>query len=126
MSIKLISTRNAPAAIGPYSQASVFDRLVFCSGQIGLNPETGELSESDTAGQMEQVMVNLGEVLKAAGSDWDRVLKCTIYLIDMKEFAAVNEVYGRYFSEEAPAREAVAVAALPKGARVEVSCIAHV
>ncbi len=122
---KSISTNGAPAAIGPYNQAVVYDHMVYCSGQIAIHPESGELAGSGTVEQMEQVMSNLGEVLKAAGSHWDKVLKCTIYLIDMSEFAAVNEVYGEYFRNEQPAREAVAVAALPKNARVEVSCIAH-
>ncbi|MFO8028707.1 MAG: RidA family protein [Cyclonatronaceae bacterium] len=120
-----VSTIHAPAAIGPYNQAVIYDQLIFCSGQIGLDPETGEMSGSDTAAQMGQVMKNLGEVLKAAGSDWEKVLKCTIYLADMEDFSEVNDIYAGYFPTEPPAREAVAVRTLPKNARVEISCIAH-
>ncbi|MEX0681506.1 MAG: Rid family detoxifying hydrolase [Balneolales bacterium] len=120
-----INTVDAPAAIGPYTQAVVYDQLIFCSGQIGLDPESGELAGSDTVHQMQQVMNNLGAVLRAAGSDWGRVLKCTIYLIDIQEFSHVNEVYATYFSADPPAREVVAVKNLPKNARVEVSCMAH-
>ena len=120
-----VSTIHAPAAIGPYHQAVIYDQLVFCSGQIGLHPETGEMVGRDTAAQMKQVMKNLGEVLKASGSDWRKVLKCTIYLADMNDFAEVNEIYAEYFPADPPAREALAVKTLPKNARVEVSCIAH-
>lgn len=120
-----VSTIHAPAAIGPYNQAIIYDQMIFCSGQIGLDPETGEMAGPDTAAQMRQVMKNLGEVLKAAGSDWEKVLKCTIYLADMEDFSEVNDIYAAYFPTEPPAREAVAVRTLPKNARVEVSCIAH-
>lgn len=125
MKKQTISTKRAPAAIGPYHQAVIFDSQIFCSGQIGLDPDTGEMIAEDTASQMHQVMKNIGEVIKAAGADWDKVLKCTIYLADMNDFAEVNDIYGRYFPNEPPAREAVAVKTLPKNARVEVSCIAH-
>ncbi len=120
-----VSTIHAPASIGPYNQAVIYDQLIFCSGQIGLHPETGEMAGPGTAEQMRQVMKNLGEVLKASGSDWEKVLKCTIYLADMEDFALVNEIYAEYFPAEPPAREAVAVKTLPKNGRVEVSCIAH-
>ncbi len=120
-----VSTIHAPAAIGPYNQAVIYDQLIFCSGQIGLHPETGEMAGSGTEDQMRQVMKNLGEVLKAAGSEWEKVVKCTIYLADMDDFALVNEIYAEYFRAEPPAREAVAVKTLPKNARVEISCIAH-
>ncbi len=120
-----VSTIHAPAAIGPYNQAVIYDQLVFCSGQIGLHPETGEMAGPETDQQMKQVMKNLGEVLKASGSEWEKVLKCTIYLADMDDFAAVNDMYSEFFPVEPPAREAVAVKTLPKNARVEVSCIAH-
>ncbi len=122
---KTVSTIHAPAAIGPYNQAVNYDQLVFCSGQIGLHPESGEMIAPETDEQMRQVMKNLGEVLKAAGSEWEKVLKCTIYLADMDDFATVNEIYAEYFPVEPPAREAVAVKTLPINARVEVSCIAH-
>lgn len=122
---KTVSTIHAPAAIGPYNQAVIYDQLVFCSGQIGLDPHTGEMVGSGTEEQMRQVMKNLGEVLKASGSDWEKVLKCTIYLADMDDFALVNEIYATYFRADPPAREAVAVATLPKNSRVEISCMAH-
>lgn len=125
MSKQTISTNNAPAAIGPYNQAVIFDQLIFCSGQIALDPQSGEIISNDTEQQMKQVMKNMGEVLKAAGSDWSKVLKSTIYLAEMEDFAAVNTIYGRYFPEDPPAREAVAVKTLPKNARVELSCMAH-
>ncbi len=120
-----VSTTNAPAAIGPYNQAVIYDQLVFCSGQIGLHPESGEMIGPDTDQQMRQVMKNLGEVLKASGTEWQNVLKCTIYLADMNDFIVVNDIYADFFPVEPPAREAVAVKTLPKNARVEVSCIAH-
>ncbi|MBP3193621.1 RidA family protein [Natronogracilivirga saccharolytica] len=125
MSKHTVTTRRAPAAVGPYNQAVVYDQLVFCSGQIGLLPDSGDMAGQDVSSQLHQTMKNLGEVLKAAGSDWNKVIKCTVYLSDMKDFAEVNEIYGRYFPENPPAREAVAVKSLPKNALVEVSCIAH-
>lgn len=125
MSKHTVTTRRAPAAVGPYNQAVVYDQMVFCSGQIGLLPDSGDMAGQDVSSQLHQTMRNLGEVLKAAGSDWNKVIKCTVYLSDMKDFAEVNEIYGRYFPENPPAREAVAVKSLPKNALVEVSCIAH-
>lgn len=122
----VISTENAPAAIGAYSQAVRSGGLIYCSGQIPLDPVTMELVGDDVAGQTRRVMENLGAVLREGGSDFEHVLKCTIYLIDMAEFPRVNEVYGRYFRSALPARETVAVRALPKGARVEIGCIAIV
>ncbi len=121
---KTISTDKAPAAIGPYSQAVSFNDLVFCSGQIPLDPVSGDIVGEDTASQMKQVMKNLGAVLDASGSGWDKVLKCTIYLVDMADFTVVNEIYAEYFTENPPAREAVAVRTLPRNVRVEVSCFA--
>jgi 2-iminobutanoate/2-iminopropanoate deaminase len=120
-----VSTIHAPAAIGPYNQAVIYDQLVFCSGQIGLDPQTGEMAGSGTGEQMRQVMKNLGEVLKAAGSDWEKVVKCTIYLAEMEDFALVNDIYAEFFRAEPPARETVAVKTLPKNGRIEISCIAH-
>ncbi len=122
---KSVSTAGAPAAIGPYTQAVIYEQLILCSGQIGLDPKTGEMAGPDSETQMRQVMQNLGEVLRAAGSSWDRVLKCTIYLADMEDFAVVNKIYGDYFPDNPPAREAVAVKSLPKNALIEVSCMAH-
>lgn len=123
---KLIQTSNAPAAIGPYSQASVYNGMVYCSGQIGMNPDTGEFAGGDVATQAKQVMENLGAVLEAAESSFSKVLRCTIFLESMDDFAVVNEIYGSFFSEITPARETVAVRTLPKNAKVEISCIAYV
>ncbi len=117
-------TDRAPEAIGPYSQAVKYDGILYCSGQIGLDPETMQLSGSDIVSQSRQVMKNLGEVLKASGCNFNDVLKCTIYLADMDDFAKVNEIYGEVFNELPPARETVAVKTLPKNALVEISCLA--
>ena len=121
----IVSTPKAPAAIGPYSQATTHNGIVYCSGQIALNPETMEIVGEDAATQARQVMQNLGEVLKAAGSDFSKVLKCSIFLEDMGDFGVVNEVYGSYFETDPPARETVAVDTLPKSVLVEISCIAY-
>lgn len=123
--IKTISSKNAPAAIGPYSQAKRVGNLLFTSGQIPLDPEKGVLVGSEIREQTEQVMKNLCEVLKAAGTDFDHVVKTTCFLADIADFAAFNEVYASFISS-APARSCFAVKALPKGALVEVECIAEV
>lgn len=120
-----ISTNKAPAAIGPYSQAMVTGGLVFTSGQIPINPETGAVEAVGIAAQTEQVMKNLGEVLLAAGSSFERAVKTTCFLADIADFAAFNEVYAKYFTEK-PARSCVAVKDLPKGVLVEVEVIAEV
>lgn len=120
----IVKTENAPAAIGPYSQAVVAQGLVFCSGQIALKPGNSELSGATAAEQVVQVMENLKNVLEAAGSSLSKVVRTTIFLIDMGDFAAVNEVYARYFSDAPPARATVAVAGLPKGAQVEIDAVA--
>lgn len=120
----IVSTSKAPAAIGPYSQAVKHNGVVYCSGQIPLNPESMEIVGENAADQAEQVMKNLSAVLEEAGSDFSKVLKCTIFLADMNDFAAVNEVYGSRFPENPPARETVAVKTLPKNVLVEISCIA--
>ncbi len=122
---KKISTDKAPAAIGPYSQAIVTGNLVFTSGQIPINPETGSIDAKDITSQTEQVMKNLGAVLEAAGSDFGKVVKTTCFLSDIGNFAAFNEVYARYFPSN-PARSCVAVKDLPKGALVEVEAIAEI
>lgn len=119
------STDNAPAAIGPYSQATSHNGTLYCSGQIPLDPGTMELVGETAAEQAEQVMKNLDAVLKAAGSDFSKVLKCSIFLADMGDFGAVNEVYGARFESDPPARETVAVKTLPKNVLVEISCIAY-
>ncbi len=121
-----VSTPDAPAAIGPYSQAVVSGDWVFCSGQIALHPKTGELTGTTAAEQAERLLENLVAVLAAAGARPADVVRCTVFLVDMGDFAAVNAVYARYFDGPVPpSRATVAVAALPKGARVEVDCIAR-
>ena len=122
---RLVSTDNAPKAIGPYSQAVVAAGLVHCSGQIALDPRSGELLAGDVRAQTERVLENLKAVLAAAGSDFARVVKCNVYLANIEDFAAMNAVYGRYFSgNEAPARATVGIGRLPKGALVEIDCLA--
>ncbi|MSP15960.1 MAG: RidA family protein [Myxococcales bacterium] len=124
---QIIATDAAPRAIGPYSQAVVAGGLLFCSGQIALDPVSGELvGAGDVRAEAERVMANLEAVLAAAGSSFARVVRTTIYLTDMADFAAVNEVYGRRFVVEPPARATVAVAGLPRGARVEIDAVALV
>jgi 2-iminobutanoate/2-iminopropanoate deaminase len=124
---RLVATENAPKAIGPYSQAVVGAGLVHCSGQIALDPKSGELVAGDVRAQTERVLKNLEAVLSAAGSSLAQVQKCNVFLIDMADFPAMNEVYGRFFqAANAPARATVAVAGLPRGARVEIDCVALV
>jgi len=123
--MKKIHTDNAPAAIGPYSQAIVHGDLVFTSGQIPINPTTGNVDAQGITAQTEQVMHNLEAVLTAAGSSFDKAIKTTCFLSDMGDFAAFNEVYAKYFTEK-PARSCVAVKALPKGVLVEVEVIAEI
>jgi len=126
MNRTVIHTDKAPAAIGPYSQAVKAGGLVFCSGQIALVPGTTDLVQDDVAAETRQVMKNLGAVLEAAGSGYDGVIKTTIFLSDMADFAAVNEVYGGFFGETPPARATVQVAGLPLGVRVEIEAVAMV
>ena len=126
MKKEVISTDKAPKAIGPYSQAVRCGDTVYCSGQIALHPETMGLIGQSAAVQAKQVMQNLGEVLKAAGSDYSKALRCTIYLKNMADFAEVNEMYGSFFPENPPARATVEVGCLPKDALVEIDCIAHI
>lgn len=121
-----IRTSQAPAAIGPYSQAIRSGDLLFTSGQIPLDPDSGKLVEGDITAQTRRVMANLGAVLAAAGAEFADVVKTTIFLVDMGDFAAVNAVYGAHFSAAPPARSTVAVARLPKDARVEIEMIARV
>ena len=122
---KKIATNKAPAAIGPYSQAMVVGNLVFTSGQIAIDPATGNIDATDVVGQTEQVMKNLGEVLAAAGASFASAVKTTCFLADIADFAAFNEIYGAYFTGK-PARSCVAAKALPKGALVEVEVIAEI
>ena len=119
-----VHTSSAPAAIGPYSQATVVGNVVYCSGQIALDPATMQITGATAAEQAERVMQNLAAVLAAAGSGFDRVARSTIFLVSMADFAAVNEVYGKRFAQHKPARATVAVKELPKGALVEIDCIA--
>ena len=124
MKKQIVSTPHAPAAIGPYSQAVRAHGFVFLSGQIPLDPATGQMIEGDIVAQTKRVMENLDAVLSAAGTSFGKVLRATIFLVDLGDFAKVNEVYGGYFPSEPPARATVQVAALPKGARVEIDLIA--
>ena len=119
-----ISTENAPGAIGPYSQAVRSGNMIFCSGQIPIDPATGEFVSNYVAEQTRQVLKNLSAVLEAAGSNLNNVVKTTVFLADMNDFTAMNEVYARYFTENFPARATVQAARLPKDARVEIECIA--
>jgi 2-iminobutanoate/2-iminopropanoate deaminase len=123
MSRTVVATTDAPQAIGPYSQAIVLDSLVFCSGQIPLRPD-GTLEVGDVAMQTRQVLTNLRAVLEAAGSSLDHVLKTTVFLADMNDFAAMNDVYAEFFGAEPPARSTIQVARLPRDARVEIEAIA--
>jgi 2-iminobutanoate/2-iminopropanoate deaminase len=124
MSLDTISTAGAPKAIGPYSQAISANGFVFTAGQVALDPSTGELVSGGIAEQTTRALENLRAVLKAAGSGLDQVVKTTVFLVDMADFSVMNEVYGRVFGAHRPARSTVAVAALPKGARVEIEVIA--
>ena len=122
--MKAIHTNNAPAAIGPYSQAIEVNGFVFASGQIPIDPKTGNFVEGGIREQTAQALTNAGNILKEAGTDLAHVVKTTVYLADMADFAAMNEVYATFFSQPFPARSAVAVKDLPKGARVEVEVLA--
>lgn len=119
-----IATQHAPAAIGPYSQAIKVNGLLFTAGQIPLDPATGKLVDGDIKAQTERVMENLAAVLQAGGASFAGVVKTTCFLADLGDFQAFNEVYGRYFTEQPPARSTVQAARLPAGARVEVECVA--
>ena len=123
--MKIVYTEKAPAAIGPYSQAIIHGEIVFTSGQIPINPESGNVEAEGITAQTEQVMKNLGEVLAAAGSSFESAVKTTCFLADMADFAAFNEVYAKYFIGK-PARSCVAVKTLPKGVLVEVEVIAEI
>ncbi len=119
-----VRTDQAPAAIGPYSQAILANDTLYCSGQIAIEPETGTLVTSSIEAETELVLENLGAVLRSVQMSYENVVRCAVYLTDMNDYAVVNEVYARYFRDDPPARETVAVQALPRGARVEISCIA--
>ncbi len=125
---KIVSTEKAPKAIGPYSQAVIEPKtgLIYTAGQIALDPTTGEIVGNDIQTQAKQVFNNLQAVLKAAGSGFDNVLKTTVFLKDMNDFAKVNEVYSEYFNRDFPARSAVEVSRLPKNALIEIELVAHI
>lgn len=123
MIMQEIKTDKAPAAIGPYSQAIKAGGFVFCSGQIPLDPVTGEVVAGDITVQTEQVMKNIAAMLEAVGAGFDQIVKTTIFLVDMDDFGAVNQIYGRFFPANKPARSTVAVAGLPRGVRLEIEVI---
>jgi 2-iminobutanoate/2-iminopropanoate deaminase len=123
--LKFVRSNRAPAAIGPYSQAVVSGGLVFCSGQIPLDPESGEIVPGGAAEQTDRVLTNLSAVLEDAGSSFAHVVKTTVFLSSMSDFAAMNEVYTRHFGDHRPARSTVEVAALPKASLVEIECVAR-
>ena len=122
--MQVVATDRAPKAIGPYSQAITTDQLVFTAGQIGLDPQSMEIVAGGIAEQTDRVLKNLTAVLETAGSELSRVVKTTVFLVDMADFAAMNEVYQRHFGTHKPARSTVAVAQLPKGGRVEIEAVA--
>lgn len=126
MSKTLVYSPNAPEPIGPYSQAVRVGELLFCSGQIPLDPATGALVEGDIEAQTRQVMKNLAEVLKAGGTAWEHVVRSTIYLTNLSDFSVVNRVYGEHVGTAPPARATVQVAALPKGAAIEIDVVAFI
>ena len=121
---KVINTKNAPKAIGPYSQAILSGNTLYCSGQIAINPDTGNLVIENITAETNQVMKNILAVLKAADMNFENVVKCSIFMIDMNDYSAVNQVYAKCFSQNPPAREAVQVSVLPKNVNVEISIIA--
>ena len=123
-SLQSVSTANAPQAIGPYSQAIQADQLIFVSGQLPIDPETGKLITGDIGQQTHQVLCNIQAILKACGSDFQHVVRAELFLKDLKNFDAVNQAYGHYFSAWKPARQTVEVSRLPKDAEIEISCIA--
>lgn len=124
MTRRAVQTGDAPSAVGPYSQAILTDGLVFCAGQVGIDPATGNLVEGGLEAQTERVLKNLSAVLDAAGCSFADVVKTTCFLVDIDDFAAFNAIYARFMADPPPARSTFAVAALPKGARVEIEAIA--
>ena len=120
----IVKSRMAPAAIGPYSQGILAGGTLYVSGQIALEPESGSFTASNIEEETEQVLKNIGAILQSAGLDFKNVVRCTVYMTDINAYAQINEVYSRYFSESPPARVAIQVAALPREASVEISCVA--
>lgn len=123
---KIIKTKKAPEAIGPYSQAVVHKNILYCSGQIALEPDKMKLVSDDVEKQTRQVLQNIEQVLLEAGSNFGKVLKCSIFLADMNDFTKVNKIYGGFFSDNPPARETVEVSRLPKDVKIEISCVAYI
>lgn len=123
--LRPVHTDDAPQAIGPYSQAIIVDGWVYCSGQIPIDPASGEIMEGDIATQTDRVLRNLAAVLEAAGSSLGRVVKTTVFLAEMSDFSAMNEVYARHFGEHRPARAAVEAGGLPRGVGIEIECVAR-
>ena len=126
MSLKIVHTDQAPAAIGPYSQGVIANGFLYTAGQIALDPATGQITPGDVRAQTERVMTNLGAVLSAAGASWKDVVKTTVFLHDMNDFPVVNEVYGRALGDARPARSTVQVSALPRGVLVEIDAVVAV
>ena len=126
MNVRIVHTENAPAAIGPYSQAVVAGNFLFTAGQIAIDPATGQIVQGDVTAQTERVMRNLAAVLENAGASWTDVVKTTVYLQDMADFPRVNDVYGRFIGDARPARSTVQVAGLPRGVLVEIDAVAIV
>jgi len=122
---KIVNTNEAPAAVGPYSQAVRAGGFLFCAGQIPLDPKTGSIVSSDIKTQTEQVLKNIEAILKAEGLSFDNVVKTTVFMVDLSEFAQMNEVYAKYFRPPYPARSTIQVAALPRGAKIEIEVVAH-
>jgi 2-iminobutanoate/2-iminopropanoate deaminase len=121
--IKHINTQKAPKALGPYSQGIIFDKFIFCSGQIGINPKTGDL-EKDIQSQTKQAIMNLKAILEAGGSSLEKVIKTTVYLKNISDFQLMNEIYGKFFNKNKPTRATIEVSNLPKGALIEIEAIA--
>ncbi len=123
---KIVLSKEAPAPIGPYSQAVIHGNTLYVSGQIAIEQSTGNMITDNIEDETDQVMKNLGFILKEAGADYNQIIKCSIFVSDMGNFAKINEVYGKYFPENPPARETVEVSCLPKNVNVEISCIAYI
>ncbi|WP_258100965.1 RidA family protein [Marinoscillum pacificum] len=123
---KIVLSKEAPAPIGPYSQAVIHGNTLYVSGQIAIEQSTGNMITDNIEAETDQVMKNLGFILKEAGADYNQIIKCSIFVSDMGNFAKINEVYGKYFPENPPARETVEVSCLPKNVNVEISCIAYI
>ncbi|MCP4552275.1 MAG: RidA family protein [Bacteroidetes bacterium] len=121
---KIIKISNVPQPLATYSQAVLTNGTLYVSGQIGIDPKSGKLVAGDVSAQCKQVMINIGNILKEAGMDYANVVKCSVFMKDMNDYAAINKVYGEYFHHESPAREAVSVVGLPINVDVEISCIA--